>query len=201
MKNKLKICGIRTPDTAVLAAASAAHYLGLILVPGSPRCVTADEAAAVADAARATNPAIRIVAVVMDWSPADIRSAVAPFHPEVIQLHGHEEAGVARALRPDFEIWKRFYPDTDINYPADALLVDSPRPGSGQPGNWTAAAALVRAGKRTVLAGGLGCHNLAEAAKVGAEILDLNSTLEDRPGHKCREKMLELFNTYRSIAK
>ena len=71
---------------------------------------------------------------------------------------------------------------------ADAVLLDgrkgTQRGGTGIHADWSQVAVLKRAGHRVVLAGGLSAANVAAAAATGADVLDLNSTLEIAPGQK-----------------
>ena len=39
------------------------------------------------------------------------------------------------------------------------------------------------------------------AAETGADVLDVNSSLEDAPGHKSMEKLKELITTYQGVPK
>ena len=60
---------------------------------------------------------------------------------------------------------------------------------------------ILKAEKRLVLAGGLSAANLAEAARIGADVLDVNSSLEDAPGHKSIVKLNELISIYQGVQK
>ena len=48
-----KICGVRDAGAALHAARCGAHFIGLILVPGSPRCIDSDTARGIVGALRA----------------------------------------------------------------------------------------------------------------------------------------------------
>ena len=79
--------------------------------------------------------------------------------------------------------------------------MDSGSPGSGMRSDRTLAERVLEAGKRLVLAGGLSAANLAEAARIGADVLDVNSSLEDAPGHKSIVKLNELISIYQGVQK
>jgi indole-3-glycerol phosphate synthase/phosphoribosylanthranilate isomerase len=49
----IKVCGITNPDDALVACKHGANLIGVIFVPKSKRCVSADQAKAVVDAVRA----------------------------------------------------------------------------------------------------------------------------------------------------
>jgi phosphoribosylanthranilate isomerase len=70
----------------------------------------------------------------------------------------------------------------------DAVLVDSPRPGSGQVFDWALAEAP--GGMRLILAGGLNEHNVSDAiAIVRPWGVDVVSGVESTPGHKDARKL------------
>ncbi|HEY7735520.1 MAG TPA: tryptophan synthase subunit beta [Candidatus Limnocylindrales bacterium] len=112
----VKICGV-TDDAGIAAAVAAgADAIGLNIVPGTPRELALDEAARLAALARGSAPLDarpRIVAITADATDAAIRSAIAGFDPDVVQLSGdeppHRVAGVGRP------VWKaiRVRPDDD----------------------------------------------------------------------------------------
>ena len=70
--------------------------------------------------------------------------------------------------------------------------------GTGQRADWAKARALKEAGNRVVLAGGLSAANLAEAvAATGADVFDVNSSLEVARGVKDIGKVEELLRVWR----
>lgn len=197
--NALKICGINSAEFAGAASAAGADYLGFIFVPGSPRNVSPEQAERILshiDRART-----KAVGVFANAGEAEIRRIAARLKLDVIQLHGSESAALAASLRNGCEVWKAVAAEFAPSYPADAFLVDSPKPGSGTRSDRTLARRVLDAGKRLVLAGGLSAANLAEAAQIGADVLDVNSSLEDAPGHKTIEKLNELITTYQGVRK
>jgi indole-3-glycerol phosphate synthase/phosphoribosylanthranilate isomerase len=54
------------------------------------------------------------------------------------------------------------------------------------------------AGKKAILAGGLSAANIAAARATGADVLDVNSSLETSPGVKSAELLAELLVAARS---
>ena len=66
--------------------------------------------------------------------------------------------------------------------------------------DWSLVGELKRRGFRVVLAGGLSSGNLAIAAKTGADVLDVNSSLETSPGVKSVHLLDELLRIARTIA-
>ncbi len=198
----VKICGVGDAGSAVAAASLGADAIGLNLVPGTPRALTVEEAAELAQLIRTATPAQarpRIVAVTADASPALLRSIVTAVDPDVVQLNGAESvASVARVGRP---VWKVLHLPADA--PADidsaaGTLVDrgraflaagaehlfldtaaGPYPGgTGQRSSVALAAAVARELPVT-LAGGLTPANVAGALRtIPAVGVDVASGVE-----------------------
>lgn len=204
---QVKICGIRTTEALEAAIAAGADYIGLVFFAKSPRNVSHDVAAALAGKARGR---ARIVALLVDPDPADVSDTVGAIAPDIVQLHGHEDAGKiarVREVAPDCEIWKAIPVATrsDVDdaagllHPgllADMVLYDAkPPPGAALPGgtglsfDWN-----ILTGppvpKPFALAGGLTPDNVAEAVvKTGAPIVDVSSGVESAPGVKSGERI------------
>ena len=89
---KLKICGLRDADNALVAAGSGADYLGFNFVPGVRRQLLVDEARAVIDDFRdrreGTLPGL--VGLFADQSADEVNCAVAVCGLDFAQLCGQE---------------------------------------------------------------------------------------------------------------
>lgn len=197
--NALKICGINSAEFAGAAVSAGVDYLGFIFCPESPRHVSPEQAERILS--RIDRMHGKIVGVFVDTSEENIRKVAERLQLDVIQLHGTESAELAASLRGDYEVWKAVSAGFDPAYPVDAFLVDSCKPGSGMRSDRALAERILKAEKRLVLAGGLSAANLAEAARIGADVLDVNSSLEDAPGHKSIVKLNELISIYQGVQK
>ena len=118
---------------------------------------------------------------------------------DVVQLHGAYAASDVAALKAKgLEVW-RLYDGADAH--ADATLLDGQvgkrRGGTGTLADWSLVAELKRRGRKVVLAGGLSSANIAAAAATGADILDVNSSLETAPGVKSIERLDALLDNYK----
>ncbi len=184
---RVKICGITRPEDAALAERAGADAIGMIFAERSKRRVDAMQAAEIA---AAVGPLVTRVGVFVDASPDDVRRLVGALRLDAVQLHGAETPAVAAALRPSVQVIKAWSftpglrPEVMTRYPADAVLIDGLRPGSGERFDWEQAAGL-RQLPRLILAGGLDPENVAEGiAALRPYAVDVASGVESEPGVK-----------------
>lgn len=200
MAVRFKICGINS-ETAMQAAIEArADFVGLMFYPPSPRYL------GVADAARlaAMVPkGMQRVGVFVDAPENVIEETLDDVGLDILQLHGSESPEAAAAIRARFGLpviraVKLATPD-DLAVAkaqeavADMLLFDAKPPpemtGALPGGNaisfdWRMLAGY-RDAKPWMLSGGLTAANLAQAVAItGAEMVDVSSGVESRPGVK-----------------
>ena len=83
----IKICGLSKPESVAAALEGGASHVGFIFFPKSPRNVTPETAAQIAEAARGR---ARIVAVTVDADDAFLDEIVEVLRPDMLQLHGSE---------------------------------------------------------------------------------------------------------------
>ncbi len=189
---RLKVCGITDAAFAVEAAKRGVDYLGLIFAARSPRHVTTEQAheiAAAVSAWRASSPDThhpRLVGVFVEQDATEIMRIAKAVPLDVVQLHrtcGAELVATPKA--EGYEVWRLYGADFAGE---DATLLDGSdgkrQGGTGRRADWSQIAALKRAGRRVILAGGLSAANIAAAAATGADVLDVNSSLETAPGVK-----------------
>jgi phosphoribosylanthranilate isomerase len=196
---KAKICGLSTPDAVDAAVAGKAAFVGFIFFPKSPRNVTPELAAQLSRPAKAAN--VKVVAVTVDPTDAEIDRIVGPLQPDLIQLHGHEDPArvaqiAARTKTPVIKVLTvsdvyDLAPAGSYDEVAEHLMFDArPPAGSELPGgvgasfDWT-----ILAGRRFkrphFLAGGLDPWNASEAVRLsGAPLVDVSSGVERGPGLK-----------------
>src|SRR5579862_4351400 len=87
---RVKICGITRPQDAALAARLGADAIGFVFWSGSPRRVSADQAAAIAEGLPGS---VARVGVFVDASPAEVRAIAHEAKLDAVQLHGSESVG------------------------------------------------------------------------------------------------------------
>lgn len=191
----IKICGISTAEVLDAAIAARARYIGLMFYAPSPRAVSFDRAAALADRSGAR---IERVGVFVDPDDALLRDAIAAGGLDALQLHRVSAARRAEVrIRFGLPVWAVL----EIAGPADLaaldgieafdrLIYDARTPRGALPGgmglafDWTLLGNARHPGPWG-LAGGLSPANVAEAVRItGAPLVDVSSGVESAPGMK-----------------
>lgn len=95
MRTRVKICGVRTVEDALLAAGAGADAIGIIQVPGAKRRVST---AVAAEIAQALPSFVTPVLVFADSTFDDISAACRTTGVRTVQLHGHEHVDAALEL-------------------------------------------------------------------------------------------------------
>jgi indole-3-glycerol phosphate synthase/phosphoribosylanthranilate isomerase len=204
---RVKVCGVTNGKDAALAARSGANWVGMVMVPGTPRAVTLAQAEAVATAAEGTAR----VAVFRNEKMMAVADAARALGLDAVQLHGSEDATYIRGLRrllPDgVEIWAAGAVGEAVPEPrlgADRTLFDTSvggqSGGTGRAFDWARIRGRSELGA-ALLAGGLRPENAAEAARVGAYGLDVCSGVEAAPGRKDPERIGAFFAALRLTAR
>ncbi|MFD7866739.1 phosphoribosylanthranilate isomerase [Streptomyces sp. NPDC059783] len=159
----IKVCGLSRPEDVAAAVEAGADAVGFVLTP-SPRQVAPDTARALA---ALVPEGIATVAVFRGEPLDEVRKAAAEAGVTTVQLHGDEPPEHFAALRADgFRLVRATSPGSGAPletgaYGEDLLIVDSPRPGSGE--RWDPAALGAAPTGSWLLAGGLGPDNVAAA--------------------------------------
>jgi phosphoribosylanthranilate isomerase len=187
----VKICGLREPEHVDVAVDAGARAVGVVMNRTSSRRATDQEAAAVISAA---GTRVDTVLVVNDMPATDAARTARRLGFDVLQLHGpaYASADFAAALEIVPRVWRATSVQHDASPPVgaygeEALLLDSPRPGSGE--RWDASALAADAPVGTwLLAGGLAPDNVADAVRaVRPWGVDVSSGVESAPGRKDAE--------------
>jgi indole-3-glycerol phosphate synthase/phosphoribosylanthranilate isomerase len=199
---RTKLCGLNC-GADVRAARPAAHA-GFVFVPGSPRHVTADEAAPLAGIARRSG--MRPVGVFRNAALRTVADNATLLNLHAVQLHGREDVDYVRALRrelpPACEVWTAVSVGREPlgNRGGDRLLFDNGNGGTGRSFNWALVEYHAELG-RGILAGGIGAHNALAARRLGPHAIDVGSSVDVRPGRKSAAKIAALFEALRPPAR
>jgi len=192
----VKICGITTEEDALLAVALGADAIGFVFAP-STRQVAVDR---VHDIVRRLPPEVLTVGVFRNELPNRVVEVVQRAGLRAAQLHGDESAEQTREVRSRVSlVIKAFaagHPGLGrlADYGADAVLIDSSSPGSGEVFDWSLVEDVPLSGHRVILAGGLSAGNVADAiARVQPWGVDVSSGVEREPGVKDPVKLREFI--------
>jgi len=194
-----KICGVRTPEAVRAALDGGAAFLGLVFFEKSPRHLALEAAARLVEPVRGRG--VKIVALTVDATDAEVDRIVQGLRPDLLQLHGKESPARTReiAVRTGLGVIKAL----PVSEPADLAAAaayesvvehlmfdakppkDAPRPGGmGAAFDWTLLSGR-RFRRPWFLAGGLDPWNVADAvARSGAPLVDVSSGVERGPGLK-----------------
>ena len=194
----LKVCGITNQDDASAAIDGGATAVGFNFYLPSPRYITPERASAIA-----TSPRVRRVGVFVNETTAKMEEIARRARLDVVQMHGDETAGQAKACATT--VWKavRVTPGLRLEayrtYDVEALLLDGPAAerygGAGRVFDWNLAAAL---GRPIILAGGLDASNVKSAVELARPWgVDACSRIESSPGKKDRKKMNDFLKAAR----
>lgn len=211
MAIEVKICGLRTLDTMQAALDAGADYVGLVFFEKSPRNVSIETAAELADLA---SERAKVVVLLVDASDGMVDRIMPYVAPDILQLHGSETpARVAEIKRRTGAIiMKAIKVETaadaalalDYIGIADLILFDAKAPkdamlpgGNGLTFDWRVLDD-VKAKVPYMLSGGLTPGNVAEAIRLtGARRVDVSSGVEISPG----EKDADLIRAFIAAAK
>ena len=199
---RVKLCGLKQP--ADLAAGASAAFAGFVFVPGSPRHLTADDAAPLAGRARRAG---QLPVGVFRHAPIDVVVDIATLlNLHAVQLHGRESASYARELRDELadscEIWTAVSADRGVLHRdgGDRLVFDSGQGGTGRSFDWRALSNHPRLGS-AIVAGGIGPANARAAGALGAYAIDVGSAVDAVPGIKSAVRIESLFDALRPAAR
>lgn len=205
---RAKICGLTCEEDVATAVAAGAAYVGFVFYAPSPRAVTPEAAAHLADAAP---PGVCKVGLFVDPADEFLDAALALAPIDMIQLHGREtpERTLAVRARYGLPVMKAVAIATEDDVPAiaaheaaaDQILCDAKPPpdavasaGALPGGNGVAFDWRLLAGRRWrrpwMLAGGLTAATVTDAVRLtGARQVDVSSGVEAAPGRKDPERI------------
>jgi phosphoribosylanthranilate isomerase len=205
---RVKICGITSLRDAWMALDEGADALGFVMVPGSPRRVSAGEARSII---RTLPPFAITVGVFVDEDPRVVSEIGASCGFRFVQLHGNEPPGDAEAVGLPVIRALRVSSRADLKDAAkwrpSLFLLDSrpsgragkgERGGTGVPIRWERFRGLSLPAP-LILAGGLEPGNVARAIRmVGPYAVDVASGVESTPGTKDRSRIRRFIRAARS---
>ncbi|GIH96269.1 phosphoribosylanthranilate isomerase [Planobispora siamensis] len=195
----VKICGLREPEHVAAAVEAGADAIGFVLTRSSRR-VTPERAR---ELAAQVPEHVLTVAVFAGEGPEQVRAATLASGVRAVQLHGDHPHGDFTALRDlGLTLVRAGAAGVDLRcgaFDEDLLIVDAPRPGSGEPWDW--AAVRGRPSGRWMLAGGLDASNVAAAIDAARPWgVDVSSGVESAPGVKDTGRIRDFVTAAREAA-
>ena len=185
MSTRVKICGITRVEDAIAAAREGADAIGLVFWSGTPRCVSIDQARAIA---QVVPPFVTIVGLFVDPEPAAVRTTLDAVAVDLLQFHGNEPADLCASFGRPYIKAVPVRPGIDLlQYAArygDArgLLFDAFEPG-GLPGgtgktfDWNELPDGLQ--RPLILSGGLTAENVGAAIRTARPWgIDVSSGVE-----------------------
>ncbi|NDV61758.1 phosphoribosylanthranilate isomerase [Puniceicoccales bacterium CK1056] len=208
MATQVKVCGITQPGDAELALSLGADFIGVIIYEKSPRAVELEKVPELLESI----PKGKRVLVDVAPSAQRLESCLS-LGFDAYQIHFDLDIPMASIatwsglVGPDALWVAPRLPDSEPDFPqvlmefAETILVDAfdknAYGGTGHAGaNWQRFldCTLLYQHKRWILAGGLSPDNIREALGfTQAEMVDVNSGVEQSPGVKDPDRLKELF--------
>jgi phosphoribosylanthranilate isomerase len=187
----VKVCGVTNEEDALLAVAMGADAVGFVFAP-SRRQVAPQRAAEIV---RRLPAEIVTVGVFRDESRERVVETAHRARLRAVQLHGHESPADTHWIHQRVSLIIKAFAAGDPQldhadeYAADAFLIDSAAPGSGEVFDWSLAEGAP-SNRRIILAGGLTPENVADAVRVVRPWgVDVSTGVEAGPGRKDARKM------------
>lgn len=218
---KIKICGVRSLENALMTAEAGADLIGLNFYPPSPRSLELEAAREIVQGLRLALGADcpTLVGVFVNESAAEMRGIMAAAGLDFAQLSGDEPpaavAGMSgrafKAIRPRaLDAAAQALAEYAASFPTDerapGILVDAYHPklygGSGETASLAVAAKIRQETPRLMLAGGLTPENVAERVRaIRPWGVDVASGVESgSPGIKDRRKLRAFIQAVRSAS-
>ena len=192
---RVKICGITREEDALAVSASGADAIGLNFYGASPRFISGDRAAELAEV---VPPFLSIVALFVDEPVSGIKRILDTVPIDIIQFHGDETPEFCEQFGRPWIKALRVKPGLDIvdacrrYHRARGVLLDSWQAGvpggTGKTFDWNLAPGNLSL--PTVLAGGLHPENVGEAiVALQPAAVDVSGGVESAPGIKDAQKI------------
>lgn len=200
MRTRVKICGITRPEDGLFAAQCGADAIGLVFYAASPRAVTLESAARIAESLPAF---VTCVGLFVNPRPEEVNDVLEHVSIDCLQFHGEESGEFCEQFARPYIKAIRVAEGTDIGlqaalYPkARAVLLDTyvkqiPG-GTGQQFDWSQIPA--DCSKPVVLAGGLTVSNVADAIRrVKPYAVDVSGGVESSKGIKDQGKIQQFIH-------
>ena len=203
---KVKICGVRQVEHAVVAAESGADFIGLVFAP-SPRRIDPETGEQLSDAVKRAGGA-KVVGVFVNESVETMNALVRRCALDYVQLSGDEpdelieliDAPVIRTVHVTETLDREALKNRVASIAAELVLLDSARSGlyggTGQTFEWSRLPATDRP---IMVAGGLHSENVLEAIEaMDPWGVDVSGGVETN-GVKDEQKIRDFIRTVKRL--
>ena len=203
-RTRIKICGLKDPNHARLAAETGADAIGLVFYGPSPRFVEVSLARALVDA---LPPYVSAVGLFVNAPEREVRDVLGAVRLDLLQFQGDEPTTFCESFRLPFVRAVRMEAGTDLVEwagrfaHAKALLLDAHVPGTpggtGRTFDWAAIPRDLPIA--IILSGGLTPDNVGEAIRtVRPWAVDVSSGVERARGEKDPRLIVDFIRSVRS---
>ena len=195
----IKICGITSVKDAQMAIENGASAIGLIFYKYSPRNVNVERAKEIV---KYVNGSVPVVGVFVDVNIQHLKLILSQVNLDILQLHGKESSQYCEQFNLPiikvFRVGPGFDKSQLLDYNVSAFLFDTHKKGllggTGVYFDWELISDL-KIDTPIILSGGLTPHNILSGVEIVAPSAgDVNSGVENCPGEKNKEKLIQLFN-------
>jgi phosphoribosylanthranilate isomerase len=188
MTVRVKLCGVRRPEDALLCAGAGADEVGVVFAERSKRRITVDEARRIRKALPGHVP---LVGVFQDAPLEEALRIAREVGLAALQFHGKLPAPGG-----DLPLYAAVQVDgADLSGMSDLagfsrVLLDGPAGGSGVPFAWSVARSVRGKVPEVFVAGGLHAGNVAEAIRAAQPHgVDVASGIEGPDGFKDADRI------------
>jgi phosphoribosylanthranilate isomerase len=203
MRVRVKFCGMMRREDLEWAAELGADAVGLVFVPGTPRCLDTSRAR---ELLRGLPPLLARVGVFADEDPMRVRRVREDLGLTAVQLHGSESPGNCAAVGgvriKTFRVREDWDAEVLAAYDCEACLLEAPVRGALGGGGVAFDWEKLRGGvpnRRIVLAGGLTPENVGRAIEVARPYaVDVSSGIESSAGIKDHHRMQAFLDSVRA---
>jgi len=195
MSVRVKICGITSPEQALMAQDAGADLLGLVIYPKSSRYVDMQRAVQIR---QVIGPKTQCVVLLVNADEALVHEVIEQVKPDLLQFHGDESPVFCQQFNYPYIRAIRMREGLDIDAEVSAyhaeggFLFDAwsedQYGGTGHQFDWSRLPTSTD--YPLILAGGLNPDNVAEAVRmVRPDMVDVSGGVESSPGIKDRAKV------------
>ena len=195
---KIKICGLTREEDYNDALMLGVDFTGFIFYEKSPRHIDREAAAGII--ANSPQKSNQKVGVFINEKIETIHETYRDANLDVVQLHGDENPQYCQDLGLPY--WKviRVKDEHSLDliekYDCEVILLDTfsedSYGGTGISFSRILAGKAIETGKKIVISGGVSIANIDSILELLPYAVDINSSIEDRPGMKNFEKMKEI---------